>query len=198
MMVGGRGQTHFFPYSIIGGMRREACRREACLALKNWEVRGPGEGHFILPPSPRYHFLSPPGKTALSPPEKLQCGQKALRPRFKIVGGEFTTIENQPWFAAIYRRHRAGSVTYVCGGSLISPCWVVSATHCFMYVPLSLLPDPPALPQTNPFLLPSKRFPLFLPPWPLSIWPMALGTSDALRSLWWGGGSDRISQDQTD
>ncbi|XP_067566579.1 urokinase-type plasminogen activator isoform X1 [Pseudorca crassidens] len=71
-------------------------------------------------------------RNALSPPEKLQCGQKALRPRFKIVGGEFTTIENQPWFAAIYRRHRAGSVTYVCGGSLINPCWVVSATHCFI------------------------------------------------------------------
>ncbi|KAM5140288.1 urokinase-type plasminogen activator [Callospermophilus lateralis] len=63
---------------------------------------------------------------------KFQCGQKALRPRFKIIGGEATIIENQPWFAAIYRRHRGGSVTYVCGGSLISPCWVVSATHCFI------------------------------------------------------------------
>nr|6NMB_A Chain A, Urokinase-type plasminogen activator [Homo sapiens]6NMB_B Chain B, Urokinase-type plasminogen activator [Homo sapiens]6NMB_C Chain C, Urokinase-type plasminogen activator [Homo sapiens]6NMB_D Chain D, Urokinase-type plasminogen activator [Homo sapiens] len=66
---------------------------------------------------------------------KFQCGQKTLRPRFKIIGGEFTTIENQPWFAAIYRRHRGGSVTYVCGGSLISPCWVISATHCFIDYP---------------------------------------------------------------
>ncbi|XP_008067150.1 urokinase-type plasminogen activator isoform X2 [Carlito syrichta] len=75
------------------------------------------------------------GKRPPSPPEKseFQCGQKALMPRFKIVGGEFTTIENQPWFAAIYRRHRGGSVTYVCGGSLINPCWVVSATHCFIH-----------------------------------------------------------------
>uniref|UniRef100_A0A8C5LBH0 Urokinase-type plasminogen activator n=1 Tax=Jaculus jaculus TaxID=51337 RepID=A0A8C5LBH0_JACJA len=64
--------------------------------------------------------------------QKFHCGQKALRPRFKIVGGEFTTIEDQPWFAAIYRKHRGGSVSYVCGGSLISPCWVVSATHCFI------------------------------------------------------------------
>ncbi|NP_001075480.1 urokinase-type plasminogen activator precursor [Oryctolagus cuniculus] len=74
------------------------------------------------------------GKKPALPPGKLefQCGQKALRPRFKIIGGEFTIIENQPWFAAIYRRHRGGSVTYVCGGSLISPCWVVSATHCFI------------------------------------------------------------------
>ncbi|XP_054428386.1 urokinase-type plasminogen activator [Pteronotus mesoamericanus] len=68
-----------------------------------------------------------------SPPEKeFQCGQKALRPRFKIVGGKFTDIENQPWFAAIYRKQRGGSVSYACGGSLISPCWVVSATHCFV------------------------------------------------------------------
>ncbi|XP_049711732.1 urokinase-type plasminogen activator [Elephas maximus indicus] len=74
------------------------------------------------------------GKKPFSPPEtsEFQCGQKAVRPRFKIVGGEFTTIENQPWFAAIYRKHRGGSVTFVCGGSLISPCWVVSATHCFI------------------------------------------------------------------
>ncbi|KAM7073293.1 urokinase-type plasminogen activator [Molossus nigricans] len=63
---------------------------------------------------------------------KFQCGQKALRPRFKIVGGDFISIEDQPWFAAIYRKHRGGSVNYVCGGSLISPCWVVSATHCFI------------------------------------------------------------------
>ncbi|XP_036911853.1 urokinase-type plasminogen activator [Sturnira hondurensis] len=76
------------------------------------------------------------GKGTYSPTEKaFQCGQKALRPRFKIVGGEFTDIENQPWFAAIYKKHRSGSVTYVCGGSLISPCWVASATHCFINDP---------------------------------------------------------------
>ncbi|XP_015399141.1 urokinase-type plasminogen activator isoform X1 [Neofelis nebulosa] len=89
----------------------------------------------LSPPGKRP--LSPPGKSPLSPPKtaEFQCGQKALRPRFKIIGGEFTTIENQPWFAAIYRRHRGGSVTYLCGGSLISPCWVVSATHCFINNP---------------------------------------------------------------
>ncbi|XP_024417116.2 urokinase-type plasminogen activator [Desmodus rotundus] len=72
------------------------------------------------------------GKGTYSPTgREFQCGQKALRPRFKIVGGEYTNIENQPWFAAIYKQHRGGSVTYLCGGSLISPCWVASATHCF-------------------------------------------------------------------
>lgn len=66
----------------------------------------------------------------------FQCGQRALKPRFKIVGGELTTIENQPWFAAIYKKNRGGSVTYLCGGSLITPCWVVSATHCFINNPV--------------------------------------------------------------
>lgn len=125
---GVRGDKLMSPYSITGGMRKEAC-----LAPKNWEVRGQGEGYFILPAIPRHSSLSPPGRSPFSPEKaEFQCGQKAVRPRFKIIGGQFTTIENQPWFAAIYRKHRGGSVTYVCGGSLISPCWVVSATHCFM------------------------------------------------------------------
>lgn len=142
-------------YSITGRMRKETS-----LVPQNWEVREEEKGYFILPATLRHPSLSPPEKKPFSPPGKaeFQCGQKALRPRFKIIGGESTTIEEQPWFAAIYRRHRRGPDSYVCGGSLISPCWVVSATHCFMYVPLSLLPDPPALSQTHPFLLPSKGF----------------------------------------
>uniref|UniRef100_A0A8C6GM50 Urokinase-type plasminogen activator n=1 Tax=Mus spicilegus TaxID=10103 RepID=A0A8C6GM50_MUSSI len=66
----------------------------------------------------------------------FQCGQKALRPRFKIVGGEFTEVENQPWFAAIYQKNKGGSPpSFKCGGSLISPCWVASAAHCFIHLP---------------------------------------------------------------
>ncbi|XP_060029099.1 urokinase-type plasminogen activator [Erinaceus europaeus] len=97
-------------YVQIGRMQLvHKCKLQACL-----------DGNKLLPPE---------GK------EVFQCGQKALKPRFKIIGGEFTTTENQPWFAAIYKRHSDGSVSYVCGGSLISPCWVVSATHCFINFP---------------------------------------------------------------
>lgn len=128
---------------------------------ENWVVRGPGAKHFILPPCPRHPFLSSPGKSPSSPREKeeFQCGQKALRPRFKIVGGQVTNTENQPWFAAIYRRHRGGSITYLCGGSLISPCWVVSATHCFMYVPSFLALT--LLPKGIPSSFPAKDSPYF-------------------------------------
>lgn len=158
------------PFSITGGLRREACLSK-----------------ILFLPSPRHSFLFPPDQ------QEFQCGQKALRPRFKIIGGDVTTIENQPWFAAIYRKHRGGSVTYVCGGSLISPCWVVSATHCFMYVTLFLLSDPSAPTQTHPFLFPCRGFNLYSPLQPLSMWPMALGTNDALRPLSCERGNDRIS-----
>uniref|UniRef100_A0A3Q3FEL0 trypsin n=1 Tax=Labrus bergylta TaxID=56723 RepID=A0A3Q3FEL0_9LABR len=45
----------------------------------------------------------------------------------KIVGGSFSPIESQPWVAALFQQ-RSG---FLCGGSLIAPCWVVTAAHCF-------------------------------------------------------------------
>ncbi|KAL0964169.1 hypothetical protein UPYG_G00320150 [Umbra pygmaea] len=52
------------------------------------------------------------------------CGERE-QPRFKVVGGAVVTVEAQPWTAAIFRR---GS--FLCGGSLIAPCWVLTAAHC--------------------------------------------------------------------
>ena len=104
-----------------GGMRSEVCLRD----------------FFIIAVSPKHVSLSFLGKKPSSSVDQqgFQCGQKALRPRFKIVGGEFTEVENQPWFAAIYQKNKGGCPpSFICGGSLISPCWVASAAHCFMYV----------------------------------------------------------------
>ncbi|XP_072292957.1 urokinase-type plasminogen activator-like, partial [Eucyclogobius newberryi] len=58
---------------------------------------------------------------------ELTCGQTSERRLYKIVGGSFTRIESQPWVAAIFERRGR----FLCGGSLISPCWVLSAAHCF-------------------------------------------------------------------
>ncbi|MBN3294938.1 UROK protein, partial [Amia calva] len=52
------------------------------------------------------------------------------RKLFKIVGGKVATIESHPWTAAIFQHSRSGSM-FKCGGSLISPCWVLTAAHCF-------------------------------------------------------------------
>ncbi|KAK1164520.1 urokinase-type plasminogen activator-like [Acipenser oxyrinchus oxyrinchus] len=49
---------------------------------------------------------------------------------YKIVGGEISTIDSHPWIAAIFYRSRNREM-FRCGGSLIHPCWVLTAAHCF-------------------------------------------------------------------
>ncbi|KAM6442238.1 urokinase-type plasminogen activator isoform 1-T1 [Liasis olivaceus] len=56
------------------------------------------------------------------------CGQRNLSKNFKIVGGQMAPIESQPWIATIF--HTRGN-QFFCGGSLIDPCWVLTAAHCF-------------------------------------------------------------------
>ncbi|XP_028651421.2 urokinase-type plasminogen activator-like [Erpetoichthys calabaricus] len=56
------------------------------------------------------------------------CGQREQQ-QFKIVGGNVATIKSHPWMAAIY--HHKRQEYFLCGGSLISPCWVLTAAHCF-------------------------------------------------------------------
>ncbi|KAK2876059.1 hypothetical protein Q8A67_020155 [Cirrhinus molitorella] len=60
---------------------------------------------------------------------RWQCGQKEER-SMKVVGGAFSTVERHPWMAAVFSRSSRGK-TFTCGGSLISPCWVLTAAHCF-------------------------------------------------------------------
>ncbi|KAL4641091.1 urokinase-type plasminogen activator-like [Arapaima gigas] len=57
------------------------------------------------------------------------CGERTQK-QFKIVGGSVTTVESQPWIASIFKRF-GRSNGFQCGGSLISPCWVLTAAHCF-------------------------------------------------------------------
>ncbi|KAK7930789.1 hypothetical protein WMY93_007184 [Mugilogobius chulae] len=72
---------------------------------------------------------TPTLKTPVVQPKdtELTCGQASEHRQFKIVGGSFTPIESQPWVAAILNRR--GDL--LCGGSLIAPCWVLTAAHCF-------------------------------------------------------------------
>ncbi|XP_060092308.1 urokinase-type plasminogen activator [Heteronotia binoei] len=64
--------------------------------------------------------------------KQATCGQRSFSKYFKIVGGKQAEIESQPWIAAIfYYMKRQGRTMFLCGGSLIDPCWVATAAHCF-------------------------------------------------------------------
>ncbi|XP_072113200.1 LOW QUALITY PROTEIN: hepatocyte growth factor activator [Mobula birostris] len=59
------------------------------------------------------------------------CGVRHLKNfRPRVVGGTTAMRGSHPWIAAIYM----GKM--ICGGTLIAPCWVVTAAHCFLHSPL--------------------------------------------------------------
>lgn len=66
-------------------------------------------------------------------PSAVTCGLRQYkRPQFRIKGGLFADITSHPWQAAIFvKNRRSPGQRFLCGGILISSCWVLSAAHCF-------------------------------------------------------------------
>ncbi|XP_051257255.1 transmembrane protease serine 2 isoform X1 [Dicentrarchus labrax] len=56
----------------------------------------------------------------------IDCGESSAAPSTRIVGGTEAVNGAWPWQVSlqIYNQH-------ICGGSIISPYWILSAAHCF-------------------------------------------------------------------
>ncbi|XP_060799210.1 transmembrane protease serine 4-like isoform X3 [Neoarius graeffei] len=52
------------------------------------------------------------------------CGPQTAESR--IVGGQSTNIENWPWQVSLQQNGQ-----HTCGGSVLSPLWIITAAHCF-------------------------------------------------------------------
>ncbi|KAG8441158.1 hypothetical protein GDO86_006773 [Hymenochirus boettgeri] len=66
-------------------------------------------------------------------PRCSNCGtRRPPPPQYRIMGGKEADITSHPWQAAIfYVSRRFPGEHFLCGGTLIHSCWVLSAAHCF-------------------------------------------------------------------
>jgi secreted trypsin-like serine protease len=73
------------------------------------------------------------------PTLRCLCRKAALlhvKARQLIVGGEIAKNNAWPFFAALY-----SPSSFLCGGTLIDPLWVLTAAHCINYTESDMLPS---------------------------------------------------------
>ena len=96
-----------------------------------------GERSTVVPnPSPT--LTTPASGANLLP---LQCGKREIsQPLSRIVGGYTAKYGAYPWQAGVaVRIAGTGNFKHWCGGTIIADRWILSAAHCFMYVPTILI-----------------------------------------------------------
>ncbi|KAM8972432.1 tissue-type plasminogen activator [Pelodytes ibericus] len=67
-------------------------------------------------------------------PRCTSCGTRRPPPaaQYKVLGGKGVQVTSHPWQAAIFFvSKRSPKEFFICGGTLIHSCWVLSAAHCF-------------------------------------------------------------------
>ncbi|XP_034537112.1 neurotrypsin [Notolabrus celidotus] len=76
------------------------------------------------------YSLEPVGDIAMA---LNTCGLRLnnQRRRRRIVGGDKTLRGEWPWQVSVWLRSQSKGSHPLCGASLISPCWVLTAAHCF-------------------------------------------------------------------
>jgi len=70
-----------------------------------------------------------PAPVPTSAPGSCSCGVRNQNGATRIVGGEQTKTGELPWRVAVFIADSSGR-GYLCGGTIISPNWVMTAAHC--------------------------------------------------------------------
>ncbi|XP_060036170.1 suppressor of tumorigenicity 14 protein isoform X2 [Erinaceus europaeus] len=60
--------------------------------------------------------------------KNCDCGKRSFTKHARVVGGENADEGEWPWQASLHAQGQG----HVCGASLISPNWMVSAAHCYV------------------------------------------------------------------
>ncbi|XP_053661246.1 CLIP domain-containing serine protease B8-like [Anopheles marshallii] len=67
-------------------------------------------------------------RDGLPNPKAFECGLDTLADR--IIGGNYTAIDEFPWYALLEYVSKKGERAFKCGGSLINGRYVLTAAHC--------------------------------------------------------------------
>jgi hypothetical protein len=58
------------------------------------------------------------------------CGIPRIEPKSRIINGIPSTPNSWPWTVTIWSPYKIGSLNFICGGSIISNKFILTADHC--------------------------------------------------------------------